>query len=354
MKIGILTFHWATNYGAILQSYALQRTLTDMGHDVEIINYKPKNYDLGFGSFFHNKRIRVFTKHLKECIKERALSKFREANLRVSRRLYTVKEVEAIANNYDIIISGSDQVMNPSFLCWGEKKHASSAYFLGFNYSGKRVTYAVSFGCTTYPDYASEEARRHLAKFDTISVREQSGVEIVKSLGREDAIVVPDPTALLDSATYHTIANQSTKSLPAEYGYLFFIRNIEERIPQLRNILHNNIVVNSSPIDYSMGSWLKSIANAQYVVTDSFHAMMMAIKFRKPFAVVTNLKGNVEMNDRFYSLLGRLGLSDRIVYKEDIATLPEIVERPIDWSKIEALMAEYSEIGREYLRTVIR
>ena len=60
------------------------------------------------------------------------------------------------------------------------------------------------------------------------------------------------------------------------------------------------------------------------------------------------------MNDRFYSLLGRLELSDRIVYKEDIATLPEIVERPIDWSKIEALMAEYSEIGREYLRTVIR
>ena len=54
MKIGILTFHWATNYGAILQSYALQHTLTDMGHDVEIINYKPQNYDLGVGSFFHN------------------------------------------------------------------------------------------------------------------------------------------------------------------------------------------------------------------------------------------------------------------------------------------------------------
>ena len=122
-------------------------------------------------------------------------------------------------------------------------------------------------------------------------------MDIVNYLGREDAIVVPDPTVLLDSATYHTIANQSTKSLPAEYGYLFFIRNIEERIPQLRSILPQNIVVNNSVSDYTMGSWLKSIASASYVVTDSFHAMMMAIKFRKPFAVITNLKGNVEMND---------------------------------------------------------
>ena len=354
MKIGILTFHWATNYGAILQSYALQRTLIDMGHDVEIIDYKPKNYDLGVGSFFHNKRIRVFAKHLRECIKERSLKRFRLENLRTSRRLYTAKEVEAVANNYDIIISGSDQVMNPSFLCWGEEKHASAVYFLGFKYSGKRVAYAVSFGCTTYPDYASDEARRHLTNFDAISVREQSGVDIVKSLGRDDAIVVPDPTALMDSEVYRTIASQSSKSLPKDYGYLFFIRNIEERIPTLRSVLAQNIVINNSVTDFSMSGWLKCIANASYVVTDSFHAMMMAIKFEKPFAVVTNLKGNVEMNDRFYSLLDRLGLCDRIIYKDDIATLPEVIERPIDWKNVKSVMAEYGEVGREYLRTVIK
>lgn len=122
MKIGILTFHWATNYGAVLQCYALQEYLKSLGHEVEIINYKPHLFDDNVFTFLRFRKFLHIGDYLNNCKKEAALKDFRSSRLHQTERIYACKDMAYIANCYDAIVSGSDQVVNPSFLLNGEGK----------------------------------------------------------------------------------------------------------------------------------------------------------------------------------------------------------------------------------------
>ena len=226
MKIGILTFHWATNYGAVLQCYALQEYLKSLGNEVEIINYKPHLFDDNVFTFLRFRKFLHIGDYLNNCKKEAALNDFRSSHLHQTERIYACKDMAYIANRYDAIVSGSDQVVNPSFLLNGEGKGTvSPTYFLGFLFDGKRIGYALSFGCVKYPQECVEIAKPFMAKFDKISTREITRVKIVKAMGRNDAVVVPDPTLLLSSTEYEKLANDSQVNNFPEI-YCFFIRHI--------------------------------------------------------------------------------------------------------------------------------
>ena len=143
MKIGILTFHWATNYGAVLQCFALQEYLRSQGHDVEVINYKPKQYDDNVFTFLRFRKFLNLDEYLRDRKKESALVAFRDSHLHQTKRICKCMDIVEIANSYDIIISGSDQVTNPSFLLSGEGLGIiSPAYFLGFPFT---VTFISKF-----------------------------------------------------------------------------------------------------------------------------------------------------------------------------------------------------------------
>lgn len=120
MKIGILTFHWATNYGAVLQTYALQTFLESKGHEVVIINYKPRNYDNNFWTYIRNRKFLKHSLYKNELKKEAALSEFRRLHLHLTDRITKSANLSAVCKGFDCIISGSDQVLNPSFLLNGE------------------------------------------------------------------------------------------------------------------------------------------------------------------------------------------------------------------------------------------
>ena len=121
MKIGILTFHWATNYGAVLQCYALQQTLAEMGHDVEVINYKPQRYDFSWKKYFrHPSSIRYIKRDYIQHRKEKLLVQFRQEYLNLTQRYYANSDLDKISSYYDIVISGSDQILNPYFTNSGE------------------------------------------------------------------------------------------------------------------------------------------------------------------------------------------------------------------------------------------
>ena len=108
---------------------------------------------------------------------------------------------------------------------------------------------------------------------------------------------------------------------------------------------------NNDDGDYSMQGWLCKIRNAKCVLTDSFHCMVMCLKLHKPFVVVTDVEGNEGMNDRFYSLLSRLGLSERVVYKNDMSpalnSLPSIA---ISWTSVDATLISYATKGINFLK----
>ncbi|WP_455643788.1 polysaccharide pyruvyl transferase family protein [Parabacteroides sp.] len=337
MKIGILTFHWATNYGAVLQCYALQSYLESMGHDVKVINYKPHQYDDNLYNFLRFRKFLNLEEYFSNRKKESVLCEFRCEYLHQTERVYNCKDIALLASQFDAIISGSDQVCNPSFLMSGEGRGVvSPAYFLGFPFEGKRIGYALSFGCVEYPEVARSVAAKFIKNFDVITVREKTGVKIVKSIGRGDAIVVPDPTLLMEPQFYHQLANECKTSEYKSYVYSYFIRHIAERKQLINNYLKGKYILwNNEDEDYTMQGWLSKIKHAEFIVTDSFHCVVMCLKLHKPFVVITEKKGNVGMNDRLYTLLCNIEMLDHIVYKEHISQITTLLDKIIDWCIID-------------------
>ena len=353
MKIGILTFHWATNYGAIMQCLALQRYLVSAGHDVKVINYKPRFYDDSLYNFFLYRKFLKLGEYIDNRKKENSLALFRKNHLNLTERVYTYSSISEISSQFDVIISGSDQVANPAFLMFGEGKGIiSPAYFLGFKFEGKRVGYALSFGCVTYPEEARKVASKYIGLFDSLSVRESSGVDIVKSLGRNDAEVVPDPTILMESSFYHVLADDSLFQNKEPYVYSFFIRHISDRKTIINRLLgEKNVIWNNEDGQSTMQGWLSKIKHAEHVITDSFHCVVMCLKLHKPFVVVTEQQGCVGMNDRLYTLLNRLGLSIQICYKEDVSICT--FDWNYDWTIIDTKLKSYSLIGENFLKCTL-
>lgn len=357
MNIGILTFHWATNYGAVLQCYALQTFLISAGHTVEIINYKPRQYDESLYKFLRNRKFLHLIEYMHYIKKERSIEQFRNEYLHLTPRIYTCDEISNIALKYDAIIAGSDQVCNPSFLMNGEGHDIiTPTYFLGFNYSGLKIGYALSFGCVEYPKDALEYAKKYINNFKYISVRESTGVSIVHSMGRDDSILVPDPTILMTQSFYCDIVNKSGCKLSTSFIFCFFIRYVKDRKSAVKSKhLKEGVLWNNEDGDYTIQGWLYKIRYASYVITDSFHCVVMCLKLHKSFIVVTEQKGYVGMNDRMYTLLSKLNIESVIVYKNDFISLDNIDNKLLvfDWEQIDKKLEELSAIGQEYLTNKI-
>lgn len=346
MKIGILTFHWATNYGAVLQSYALQTYLESQNHDVEIINYKPRQYDFTIWNFFKYRKFLFLHDFIEQWRQENALVRFRKENLKLTRRYYKESDLSNVCTKYDIIISGSDQVMNPSFLLNGDKG-PSSTYFIGFPYSGKRIGYAVSFGCITYPQNALNIASKFIPSFFKISTREKTGLSIIKQMGFENPILAPDPTILLEINIYKSISLFKNET---DYTFIFFLRNKKEQLSLIKSFLsQGKYLINNKDGNYTINSWLSKIRYSNLVITDSFHCVVFSMLFNIPFVVLTKECGNIGMNDRFFTLLERCGISNRILAFDDIRKLPELTKTYINWDKVNKKLFDLRKEGFDFL-----
>lgn len=354
MKIGLLTFHWATNYGAVLQCYVLQTYLESLGHEVMVINYKPLQYEESFYKFVRYRKFLRFKEYIDVQRKEDALASFRINSLKLTRLVRTCSCIKEIASQFDVIISGSDQVVNPFFLCNGEAPHTiTPTYFLGFPYDGKRIGYALSFGCTKYPEDAKQIAIPFIKKFNSISVREATGIDIIRSMGRDDVTIVPDPTILMEATFYQSLAESFKKKQANSYVYCFFIRNISDIKSSIKSFLsHQSVLWNNDDGDYTIQGWLSKIMHAEVVLTDSFHCVVMCLKFHKQFIVVTMKDGNVGMNDRLYTLLSPLDLDDRIINKAKLNKNSIGLVKEVDWTIIDNKLTYYSQAGKSFLDSI--
>ena len=195
-KIGIITFHWAANYGAVLQAYALQQFLLKHGYDAEIIDYRPGRV-LAIQTWCS---IRNNDHALRE--KRRCIQKFRTKELVLSKkRFYFCRGLKKVFTNYSILISGSDQVWNESFALGAEGKPTLSYFLQGAPAKVKRLSYAASFGTEHVSDRYKVVTEKELRQFQAISVRENSGKKIIESYGLKAAVVC-DPTQLVGKEDY--------------------------------------------------------------------------------------------------------------------------------------------------------
>lgn len=356
-KLGILTFHHVTNYGAVLQCYALQAHLQRQGFEIEIINYKPKKQEDNLFNFFRFRKFKDFTSYCLTRRREKQLRNFRSKRLLMSKvTLRTMAEVQQYVEGFDILISGSDQVLNPSSLLYSEAYGGKGAvcpiYFLGFPFTGKKYGYALSFGVTKYPEPQLSLAKKYIHSFDKLSVRENTGVDIMKTMGRKDALVVPDPTFLQEAAFYHELADSVDTLHEHPYIYSFFLRDIKYSRNKFA-AFHTKepILWNNDDGEYSLEGWLNKIKHADFVITDSFHCMAMCLKLHTPFAVVTKLKGKVGMNDRLYTILEKIGMENRIIYQEDMHLFVSLMQSSdsINWDALDITLSQYAQEGVRFL-----
>lgn len=341
MKIGILTFHWAANYGAVLQTYSLQEYLKKQGHEVDIINYKPYSYDLNFKYILrHPSQITNLKSFYQRVRKEKLIDLFRQKYLCLTKRVTEGSQINELGH-YDVVISGSDQVLNPFFALYGDGK-PSGVYFLNtISAEVRKVGYAVSFGCTEYPDDASKYAKEWVGGFFKIGVRENTGIEIVDQLGFSgEKLVVPDPVIL----NGHNVIKPLIGHRPVHHDYvcIYMLRRKVELAGE------NVVVLDDVHAALTMESWLSTIANSKALVTNSYHGMIVAILCHIPFVVDIEKGKGVGMNDRFFTLLERLELTERIVdNQEGIERL--INDTNIDWDLVESKISDFRNIGKGFL-----
>lgn len=356
MKIGILTFHWATNYGAILQAFALQNYLKNLGHDVYIINYRPKHkqYKRTFLSCFYTKRFWLYLFNIKEHIKEKKLDNFRKTYLHETLLYESLDELKKKSPKFEVYICGSDQIWNSYFTTKGEGK-PTSVYFLDFGDKNvKRIAYAVSFGCENYPEEALNIAKKYIHNFKAISVRENSAISIVTKIGFMNPIKLPDPTLLLLRDEY-CFTNTDQESAQKK-AFVYILREEYQDVKDIKLYLKRNYIINTTNKffnPYSVEEWVSGIKNASIVLTNSFHGMVFSLIFHVPFIVVPAKGTTSGMNDRFNTLLSYLNLEHRIMNIYDIDKLKMLVDEKINWQIVDSQLTELRNESYKFFNQVL-
>ena len=339
-KIGILTFHWATNYGAVLQAYALQNYLSLAGFDTEVIDYRP-------GRVLFIQQI-THLKNRSYHRKERALRQFRK-KLRLSpETIYWSSKLKTILDKYDYVIAGSDQVWNPSFTLGAEGKPTLSYFFPECPLDTKRISYAASFGvekvCEEYIKYVKPE----LSQFSAISVRERSGQEIIRSLGM-DAEIVCDPTLLLTQEDYRDLSEEVRANAPRVFNYILHGHGEAVKIAAY---VEKCVQDASQPTElFGLNEWLYCIQHSEVVVTNSFHCVMLSIILNKPFIAVL-IKGS-GMNDRIQTILADTGLANRAIDTYNETAIDALLAAPFQWEQVNVKLGNLREHGSMFLKEVL-
>lgn len=336
MKIGILTLPLHTNYGGILQAYALQTVLERMGHEVCVIQrswriqivwwkFPLQIVNRCIYRFVFGRNVALFSElkwNNNQTVIERNTKEFIDKYIHT----YQVKQISDIREkDFDAIVVGSDQIWRPKYYRL-HYKYIEDA-FLSFTkkWSVKRIAYAPSFGTDAW-EYSKVETQKCgslLQKFDVVSVREKSGVGLCeKYLGRKDVQWVLDPTMLLDKEDYERLIPKDTIAPGDLMCYVLDandeINNLITRIAsendmkvfQAASDVDNVLLPIEKRIQPPVESWLSGFRDAKLVITDSFHACVFSILFRKPFVVIGNKNRGYS---RFESLLKRFGLENRLI-----------------------------------------
>lgn len=356
MKIGILTFHRAANYGAVLQAYALQQYLLSLGHDVEVIDYRcvPVEQMHSGHYFLYCKGIKNKCKQFLRSPVKRKKRKLFDDFIQRKIHLSTVKKIrketisQDLKGQYDVVISGSDQIWNP-YLTQGD-----NTYLLDFaDADVEKISYAASIGLNQLPEEYKSMYQTQLGRFAQISVREKQGQMLIRKLVERDCKVVLDPTLLISAEKWKTFMKRPSLR---EYVLLYTIKSspllLEEAI-QIAEKKNLPIIYISDSIARKKGityipyatpeEWVGLFAEASHVVTNSFHGVAFSINFNK--SVTIGLSGDKNhSNSRILDLLQSLGIGIQEGNRIEIGAAT-------DWQSANKALYELKEQSRQFFST---
>lgn len=379
MKICILTHSLHYNYGGLLQAYALQKTLKDMGHDVVTAKDKaepittiysklirfPYHFIMRYirGNKAYNPFKYMFTRFDKfpKILNEVSVntSRFTASNIRTvnffNGRIHPSKSE---LKKYDAIVVGSDQIWRPCYVY-------VPAYFLDFtkDIKVKRVAYAGSFGLDSLVDFTPKMIKKckdAAQLFDAISVREDSAIELCKNNFGIEPTHVLDPTMLLGKKDYIDIIKDEDKSelhnvimcyiLDKSSEKNMIVKYIAEKL-KLTELHVMPKVVYPEPTDDtqnwaypSVSKWLSGFRDAEFVVTDSFHGTVFSLIFNKPFICIDNSQRG---SSRFTSLLRIFDLEYRMV--SSLNDVTDDLLKPMDYTRINDTITTWKQKSLDFL-----
>ena len=372
MKTGLVTFYHIHHYGAALQAAATERAVETLGHECEIIDYFVNQDNAlfrrptGLGSAAADAHTALHYQALKTRYER--FEQFSRDHLRISAHRYpSAAELRQAQLPYDAILSGSDQIWNPKIFPNG---HFDPVFFGAFS-DRRKIAYAPSFGIPKVPEDMEQELRSYLDAFSHLSVRERQGQAIVTEVTGQTVPVVLDPTLLLTAeqwstaASRHMVAQGGRQALTPQ-GYILcycinrpgalapYIQEFARRsglpVVQLCGIRQKVHPKARCILDAGPAEFLELFENAAFVFTNSFHGTVFSTQFRVPFfTAVSPAELADPESSRTFSLLSRLGLSDRIVGQGSTDAL----ETPVDWDAVEPRLLAARAASLEYLRDAL-
>lgn len=371
MKIGILTFHCAVNYGAILQVYALKEVLCRLGHDAHVIDYRPNYQTTVYQPFFNRPGLRSLVRisgwilwyhfikgGIRKIIRNLKFKTFAADYLSLDQTA-----MSDVADKYDVVICGSDQIWNPNIT--GQRLDEAFFGVLPNIQNIKVISYAASVGNIENLKGHEAELVTYLRGLSAISVREKNLAEYISALDSNllSATVV-DPTILAGRVVFDAISSersliekpyllyfslsdnsmlrQNTRAIAIEKKLEFIeLTTYYERVPG------QQISKPASPVEFC-----SLFKYAHYVVCSSFHGMVFSILFNRQFIVYADTKRGL---DRFVSLLNELGLMERLISSHvDFVTRWHSLKTAIDYSTVDTKLADLRQQSLDWLQNALK
>lgn len=343
MKIAVLTLPLHTNYGGILQAYALQQYLKKRGHDIFLIDFRKKSYLFELKCFFSN------------LLKRRTIGNSVKKIRRFERNITMVKESKM--GQVDLCIVGSDQVWRKDYIWYNPMR-----YFLNFvPLEIPRMSYAASFGCDKweFDKELSSFILSELSKFLGVSVREHAGLSILKKMGVRNGYVHIDPTMLLSCNDYNCLCSRIKCNKYALTSYILDNTKVKDDIINCicRNYkkvgCQGKKIIGIKILKYdSIEEWLASFRDTMFVITDSFHGCVFSILYNKPFIVIANEKRGMS---RFETLLSKFKLKERLLYEDSVNVQDKInyiIPKIIDWESVNKILQEERLLVNSYFNKI--
>lgn len=352
MKVGILTFHRAHNYGAVLQCYALQRVLKSLGHDVQVIDYR-QPYIENLYAIFSWKHLFFLLIHLR--IKTvlhylYGVSRRKESTPRYRHFQRCYLPVTAPCHSqtisaFDCYVIGSDQVwslhctqsVDPVY--WGQFVHPVASKIIG---------YGISVTQSSLEQIGAELIQRYLTAFSALSFREKAVQEqIARMAGRKSELVL-DPTLLLPADVWEELKGSEKEACVVVYLFKYRdnikMQDIDGRIEQLAQSLDCD-VMDLSDNTVAPENFVAYFRSARYVITNSFHGVAFSLLFEKPLYAI---RCHDALDERYVNLLTLVG-GEKMLVDADFSPVPQ----PVDYVPIREALAKWRKHSIDYLKATI-
>ena len=373
MKIGIITIHSIINYGSALQAYALTKYInSNTHHNAEVIDYiYPNKFHKEKKTFL--KKIRgigricyeiLFKKFI---IKRILFKRFVKNEIPLSANKYnSIKKINKKPPQYDLYITGSDQVWNPNTLM------GDPTYYLNFvPYDKNKIAFSASFAIKEINTEHKLKIREYLSQYSYIGIREKTGISILKDLNLPNHIKISntcDPTLLVDTSTYIALSKKSSININYKYILVYHLDYAFNPYPALNeviNIIEDKyklpiIIIGSYKIKYkgiyktyeNLGPYefLYLFKNAEYIITSSFHGTIFSIIFRQKFnSIIPDTKSK---DTRIQDLLNCLGLTESGIHSDTIE--PQIKFSNPYTEEVEKNITEYKKHSMSFLLSSLK